>query len=98
MASSTPTEFPVILEKKVDGETVKRTAHSLIAYRQLETQGFRPKSARAQAPKAQAPKAQAPKAEAPKAQAPKAEASKPAEPQKTSEAEKPAEKPVQGEK
>lgn len=88
MASSTPTEFPVILEKKVDGETVKRTAHSLIAYRQLETQGFRPKSARAQAPKAQAPKAQAPKAEA----------SKPAEPQKTSEAEKPAEKPVQGEK
>lgn len=93
MASSTPTEFPVILEKKVDGETVKRTAHSLIAYRQLETQGFRPKSARAQAPKAQAPKAQAPKA-----QAPKAEASKPAEPQKTSEAEKPAEKPVQGEK
>ena len=83
MASSTPTEFPVILEKKVDGETVKRTAHSLIAYRQLETQGFRPKSARAQAPKAQAPKA---------------EASKPAEPQKTSEAEKPAEKPVQGEK
>ena len=93
MASSTPTEFPVILEKKVDGETVKRTAHSLIAYRQLETQGFRPKGARAQAPKAQAPKAQAPKA-----QAPKAEASKPAEPQKTSEAEKPAEKPVQGEK
>lgn len=88
MASSTPTEFPVILEKKVDGETVKRTAHSLIAYRQLETQGFRPKSARAQAPKAQAPKAQAPKAEA----------SKPAEPQKTSEAEKPVEKPVQGEK
>lgn len=88
MASRTPTEFPVILEKKADGETVKRTAHSLIAYRQLETQGFRPKSARAQAPKAQAPKAQAPKAEA----------SKPAEPQKTSEAEKPAEKPVQGEK
>lgn len=88
MASSTPTEFPVILEKKVDGETVKRTAHSLIAYRQLETQGFRPKGARAQAPKAPAPKAEASKAEA----------SKPAEPQKTSEAEKPAEKPVQGEK
>lgn len=83
MASRTPTEFPVILEKKADGETVKRTAHSLIAYRQLETQGFRPKGARAQAPKAQAPKA---------------EASKPAEPQKTSEGEKPAEKPAQGEK
>lgn len=82
MASRTPTEFPVILEKKADGETVKRTAHSLIAYRQLETQGFRPKGSRAQAPKTEAPKSEAPKAE----------------PKKTSEAEKPAEKPAQGEK
>lgn len=87
MASRTPTEFPVILEKKADGQTVKRTAHSLIAYRQLETQGFRPKGSRTQAPKTETPKAEAPKAEAPKA-----------EPKKTSEAEKPAEKPAQGEK
>lgn len=37
MASKVPSEFPVILEK--DG--AKRTAHSPIAYNQLQTQGFK---------------------------------------------------------
>ena len=54
MAASTPTEFPVVLEKTVDGKTVKRTAHSIIAFNQLTTEGFKDPSAR-RAPAAKKP-------------------------------------------
>lgn len=43
-------EFPVILEK--DG--VKRTAHSVIAYNQLKTQGFAEAGKAKRAPQAKA--------------------------------------------
>lgn len=42
MAGKAPTEFPVILEKKdSEGKVVKRHAHSIIAYNQLTTEGFK---------------------------------------------------------
>lgn len=42
MAGKVPTNFPVILEKKdVEGKVVKRHAHSIIAYNQLITEGYK---------------------------------------------------------
>jgi len=46
MAGKAPTSFPVVLEKKLDdGKTRKRNAHSLIAYYQLISEGYREQSA-----------------------------------------------------
>lgn len=33
-------EFPVVMEKGTGDERVKRTVHSLIGFRQAETEGF----------------------------------------------------------
>lgn len=46
MAGKAPTSFPVVLEKKLDdGKTRKRNAHSLIAYYQLISEGYKEQSA-----------------------------------------------------
>lgn len=39
MAKS-PSEFPVLLQKGAGDDKVVRTAHSIIAYNQLVTQGY----------------------------------------------------------
>lgn len=40
MASKAAPDFPVVLSKKEDGKTRKRTAHSQVAYNQLITEGY----------------------------------------------------------